>query len=50
MKKKQRDYFKNFSFNILTEKPHIKHSKNKYLLYELPFYDELSKKEISRAF
>ena len=27
--------------NVLIEKPRIKHSKNKDLLHELPFYDEL---------
>ena len=37
-------------YNTFTEKPRIKHLKNKDLLCRLPFYDELSIKEISEAF
>ena len=29
-------------YNVLTEKPKIKHLSNTELLHELPFYDELS--------
>ena len=37
-------------YNVLTEKPKIKHLSNIELLHELPFYDELSVIETSRAF
>ena len=37
-------------YNILIEKPKIKHSSNIELLHELQFYDELSVVEISKAF
>ena len=37
-------------YNILIEKPKIKRLSNGELLYELPFYDSLSIKEISKAF
>ena len=37
-------------YNVLIEKPKIKHLSNIELLHELPFYDELSVEEISRAF
>ena len=37
-------------YNVLIEKPKIKHLSNLELLYELPFYDELSVVEISKAF
>ena len=36
--------------NVLIEKPKIKHLSNIELLHELPFYDELSVVEISKAF
>ena len=34
-------------YNVLIEKPKIKHPSNMELLQELPFYDELSVVEIS---
>ena len=37
-------------YSVLTEKPKIKHLSNIELLHELPFYDELSVVEISKAF
>ena len=37
-------------YNVLIEKPKIKHLSDKELLQELPFYDELSVVEISKAF
>ena len=37
-------------YNVLIEKPHIKHLSNRDLLHELPFYDELSILQISKAF
>ena len=37
-------------YNVPIEKPHIKHLKNIDLLHKLPFYDELSIKQISKAF
>ena len=37
-------------YNVLIEKPHIKHLKNIDLLHELPFYDELSIVKISQPF
>ena len=37
-------------YNVLIEKPKIKDSLNIELLDELPFYDELSVVEISKAF
>ena len=37
-------------YNVLIEKPRIKHLSNTDLLHELPFYDELSVAEISKAF
>ena len=36
-------------YNVLIEKPKIKHLSNIELLHELPFYDELSVIEISKA-
>ena len=36
-------------YNVLIEKPNIKHLSNIELLHELPFYDELSAVEISEA-
>ena len=51
MKKKQKIYFKHFLFhNVLIKKPEIKKLSNIELLHELPFYDELSITEISKAF
>ena len=37
-------------YNVLIEKPEIKKLSNVELLHELPFYDELSVVEISKAF
>ena len=37
-------------YNVLIEKPHIKHLNNIDLLHELPFYDELSIVKKSQAF
>ena len=37
-------------YNVLIEKPKIKHLSNIELLHQLPFYDELSVVEISKAF
>ena len=37
-------------YNVLIEKPKIKHLSNLELLRELPFYDELNVVEISKAF
>ena len=37
-------------YNVLTEKPKIKHLSNKELLHKLPFYDELNVVKISKAF
>ena len=44
-------HFSSTSFyNVLIEKPEIKKLSNIELLHELPFYDELSITEISKAF
>ena len=37
-------------YNTSIEKPEIKHLSNIELLHELPFYDELSVVETSKAF
>ena len=37
-------------YNVVIEKPKISHLSNIELLHELPFYDELSVVEISKAF
>ena len=37
-------------YNVLNEKPKIKHLSNIELLHEVPFSDELSVAEISKAF
>ena len=37
-------------YNVLIEKPRIKHLRNTDLLHDLPFYDELNIKQISEAF
>ena len=37
-------------YNALIEKPKMKHLSNAEVLHELPFYDELSTVEISKAF
>ena len=51
MKKKQKIYFKPLPFyNVLIEKPEIKKLSNIELLHELPFYDELSITQVSKAF
>ena len=36
--------------NVLIEKPEVKQLSNVELLHELPFYDELSITEVSKAF
>ena len=51
MKKKQKRLFQKLRFyNVLIEKPRIKHLKNIVLLHELPFYDKLDIAKISQAF
>ena len=46
-----KNLLKNLPFyNILIEKPKIKRQSNAELLYELPFYDSLNIKEISKVF
>ena len=47
MQKKQKLFLKLPFYNFLFEKPRIKHLKNKDLLHELPFYDELNIEKIS---
>ena len=37
-------------YNVLIEKPRIKHLKNIDLLHELSFYNKLSTKQVSNAF
>ena len=37
-------------YNVLIQKPRIKHLKNIDLLHELPFYDELNIVKISETF
>ena len=50
-KKEAKRLFQRLPFyNILIEKPHMKHPKNINLLYELPFHDELSVVKISKVF
>ena len=48
--KQAKELFQILPFYVLVEKPKIKHLSNIKLLHELPFYDELSVAEISRAF
>ena len=49
--KEAKNFFQKLPFyKVLTEKPKLKHLSNIDLLHELPFYDELSVVEISRAF
>ena len=49
--KERKELFKKLPFyNALIEKPKIKHLSNIDLPKELPFYDELSVVEISKAF
>ena len=49
--KEAKDLFQILPFdNVLIEKPKLKHLSNIELLHELPFYDELSVVEISKAF
>ena len=51
MKKKQKRFFQKLPFyNVLIEKPLIKHLKNICLLHELPFYDELNIVKISHFY
>ena len=45
-KKAKRLFQKPPFYNVLIEKPKIKHLSNKDLLHELPFYHELSVLEI----
>ena len=43
IKRKQKNYFKYFHYyNVLIEKPKIKHLSNIELLHEYPFHDQLS--------
>ena len=49
--KEAKRLFQQFPFyNVLNDKPNIKHLSNIVLLHELPFYDELNIVEISKAF
>ena len=48
--KEAKKLFQILPFYVLIEKPKIKHLSNIKLLHELPFYDELSVVEISKAF
>ena len=49
--KRAKKLFQVFPFyNVLIEKPKIKPLSSAELLHELPFYDELSVVEISKAF
>ena len=51
MKKKQKDCLKNFDFVIFQLKDNVLNIyKNINLLHELPFYDALSVKQISKVF
>ena len=42
MKKKQKKFQEHPFYNVLIEKPNIKHLSNIELLHALPFFDELS--------
>ena len=48
--KQAKELFQILPFYVLIEKPDIKKISNVELLHELPFYDELSIAEISKAF
>ena len=49
--KKNNKLFQELPFyNVLIQKPRIKHLKNIDLLHELPFYDELNIVKISETF
>ena len=49
--KEAKELFQSLPFyNVLIEKPKIKHLSNIESLHELPSYDELSVVEISKAF
>ena len=48
--KQAKELFQILPFYVLIEKPDIKKLSNVELLHELPFYDELSIAEISKAF
>ena len=49
--KEAKRFFQELQFyNTFIKKPRIKYLKNTDLLHELPFYDELSIKQISEAF
>ena len=48
--KQAKELFQILPFYVLIEKPDIKKITNVELLHELPFYDELSIAEISKAF
>ena len=49
-KREAKELFQILPFYVLMEKPKFKHLSNTELLHELPFYDELSVVEISKAF
>ena len=49
--KEAKELFQTLPFyNVLIEKPEIKHLSNTELLHEIPFYDALSVVEMSKAF
>ena len=49
-KKEAKGLFQKLPFKKFIKKSHIKHLKNIDLLHEIPFYDELNIKQISKAF
>ena len=48
--KEAKSLFQTLPFYFLIERPEIKKSSNVELLHELPFYDEMSITEVSKAF
>ena len=50
IKKKQKDCFKNSHFIMQKKPPYIKRLKNRDILQELPFYNELGIVKTSKAF
>ena len=48
--KEAKSLFQTLPFYVLIERPEIKKSSNVELLHELPFYDEMSITEVSKAF
>ena len=48
--KEAKSLFQTLPFYFLIERPEIKKSSNIELLHELPFYDEMSITEVSKAF